>query len=122
MPSLNRAELIGNLGRDPEIRHLQNGNKICTLRVATSETWKDANGARQERTEWHQVVIFNPHLIDVAERYCCKGALVHIEGQIQTRSWDDDNGVTRYGTEIVLGQFKGILNVLAGGRAGDGRG
>ena len=110
--SVNKVILVGNLGKDPESRALQNGDKIVNLSVATSESWKDkASGERKEKTEWHRVVIFNPNLATVAEKYLRKGSKVYVEGAIQTRSWDKD-GETRYSTEIVMQKFRGELQIL----------
>ncbi|API58293.1 single-stranded DNA-binding protein [Tardibacter chloracetimidivorans] len=109
---LNRATLIGHLGRDPEARTMQNGGEVVTLNVATSEHWKDQSGQRQERTEWHKVVIFNENLVDVAKKYLRKGSRVFAEGQIQTRKWTDNAGIERYSTEIVLQRFRGALTLL----------
>lgn len=121
--SVNKVILIGNLGRDPEVRTTQNGQKICNLNIATSETWKDRqSGERRERTEWHRVVIFSPPLADIAERYLRKGSKVYIEGQLQTRKWTDQNGQERYTTEIVLQPFKGELTLLDGRSGGGGGG
>ena len=117
--SINKVILLGNLGADPKVSNTQNGTKIVNLNVATSESWKDrATGERKERTEWHRVVIFNPQLADVAERYLRKGSKVYIEGQLQTRKWEDNAGGERYTTEIVLQNYNGNL-VLLDGR-GDG--
>ena len=121
--SLNKVMLIGNLGQDPEVRSFQNGGKVCNLRIATSESWKDRNtGERQERTEWHTVAIFSEGLVNVAERYLRKGSKVFIEGQLQTRKWQDQNGQDRYSTEVVLRGFNGTLTMLdgPGGQAGGG--
>ncbi len=117
--SLNKVMLIGNLGRDPEIRHAQDGNKIVTLNLATSESWKDRNsGERKEKTEWHRVVIFNDRAAEVAERYLKKGSKVYVEGALQTRKWTDQSGAEKYSTEVVIGKFKGELTLLDGaGRA-----
>ncbi|MGC2854109.1 single-stranded DNA-binding protein [Novispirillum sp. DQ9] len=121
--SVNKVILIGNLGRDPEVRTTQNGQKICNLNIATSETWKDRqSGERRERTEWHRVVIFSPPLADIAERYLRKGSKVYIEGQLQTRKWTDQNGAERYSTEVVLQPFKGELTLLDGRSGGGGEG
>ncbi len=123
--SLNKVMLIGNLGQDPEIRSFQNGGKVCNLRIATSETWKDRNsGERQERTEWHTVAIFSEGLVNVAERYLRKGSKVFIEGKLQTRKWQDQSGNDRYSTEVVLRGFDGTLTMLdgAGGASGGGGG
>jgi single-strand DNA-binding protein len=120
--SVNKVILLGNLGRDPEVRTSQDGSKIVNLNIATSETWKDrGTGERKEKTEWHRVVIFNPNLADVAERYLKKGSSVYIEGALQTRKWTDQQGVEKYSTEIVIGRFKGELTLL-GGREGGGGG
>ncbi len=114
--SVNKVILVGNLGRDPEVRMTQNNQKIVQLSVATSERWRDrASGETQERTEWHRVVIFNENLADVAERFLRKGRTVYLEGQLQTRKWQDQSGQDRYTTEVVLGRFRGEL-VLLGGR------
>ena len=111
--SVNKVILIGNLGRDPEVRHTQDGNKIVHLSLATSETWRDKNsGERRERTEWHRVVIFNDRLGDVAEQYLRKGSKVYIEGQLQTRKWTDQSGQEKYSTEVVLQRFRGELTML----------
>ncbi|WP_425404499.1 single-stranded DNA-binding protein [Hwanghaeella sp.] len=118
--SVNKVILIGNLGRDPEVRTMQNGGKVVNLSLATSETWKDRDGNRQERTEWHRVVIFNERLGEVAERYLKKGSTVYIEGSLQTRKWTDQSGQEKYSTEVVLQRFRGELTML-GGR-GDGGG
>jgi len=113
--SLNKAQLIGNLGRDPEVRNFQNGGKVCNLSIATSERWKDKrSGEQRERTEWHNVVIFNEKLIDVAEEFLRKGAKIYVEGQIETRKWQDQSGADRYSTEIVLRPFNGTLTMLDG--------
>lgn len=112
--SLNKVMLIGNLGADPEVRSFQNGGKVCNLRIATSETWKDRDGQRQERTEWHTVAIFSEGLVNVAENYLRKGSKVYIEGQLQTRKWQDQSGNDRYSTEIVLRGFNGTLTMLDG--------
>lgn len=120
--SVNKVILIGNLGRDPEIRRTQDGRPIANLRIATSENWKDRNtGERKERTEWHSVVIFNENLCRVVEQYLRKGAKVYIEGQLQTRKWQDQSGQDRYSTEVVLQGFNGTLTMLDG-RAGGGGG
>ena len=117
--SVNKVILIGNLGRDPEIRRNQAGEPIANLRIATSETWKDkATGDRKERTEWHTVVIFNEALAKVAEQYLRKGAKVYIEGQLQTRKWTDKDGIERYTTEVVLQRFRGELTMLESQRNG----
>jgi len=119
--SVNKVILVGNLGRDPESRTFQNGGKVVNLRIATSETWKDRNtGERKERTEWHSVAIFNEGLANVAERYLRKGSKVYIEGQLQTRKWQDQNGQDRYSTEIVLQGFNSGMTMLDGAPGGGG--
>ena len=122
--SVNKVILIGNLGRDPEVRSFQNGGKVCNLRIATSETWKDRNtGERREKTEWHSVAIFQEGLVRVAEQYLKKGSKVYIEGQLQTRKWQDQSGQDRYSTEVVLQGFGGTLVMLDGrGEGGQGGG
>mgnify|MGYP002779762287 CR=1 FL=1 len=121
--SLNKVMLIGNLGADPEIRSFQNGGKVANLRIATSETWKDRNsGERQERTEWHTVAIFSEGLIGVVERYLRKGSKVYIEGQLQTRKWQDQSGNDRYSTEVVIRGMNGSLTMLDGPGGGAGSG
>ncbi len=122
--SVNKVILVGNLGREPEIRTMQNGGKVCNLSVATSERWKDRNtGENQERTEWHRVVIFDDRLCDIAERYLQKGSKVYLEGELQTRKWQDQSGQDRYSTEVVLRRFRGELTMLdsrgGGGGGGD---
>jgi single-strand DNA-binding protein len=120
--SVNKVILLGNLGRDPEIRNAQDGSKIVNLNIATSESWKDrTSGERKEKTEWHRVVIFNPNLADIAERFLKKGSTVYIEGTLQTRKWTDQSGAEKYTTEVVIGRFKGELTLL-GGREGGGGG
>lgn len=120
--SVNKAVIIGNLGKDPEIRSTQDGKAICNMTVATSESWKDRNtGERKERTEWHRVVVFNDGLARVAEKYLRKGSKVYIEGQIQTRKWTDKDGQDRYSTEIVLQGFGSTLTMLDGKGADDDR-
>lgn len=117
MASLNKVQIIGNLGKDPEVRHTQDGKPIVNFSIATTESWKDRNtGERKEKTEWHTVVIFNEGLAKVAEQYLKKGSPVYIEGQLQTRKWVDKNGDDRYSTEIVLQNFRGEL-VMLGGRS-----
>ncbi|MEP3636328.1 MAG: single-stranded DNA-binding protein [Paracoccaceae bacterium] len=121
--SVNKVILIGNLGRDPEVRTFQNGGKVCNLRIATSENWKDRNtGERRERTEWHSVAIFQEGLVRIAEQYLRKGSKVYIEGQLQTRKWQDQSGQDRYSTEVVLQGFGGTLTMLDGrdGQSGGG--
>jgi single-strand DNA-binding protein len=121
--SVNKVILIGNLGRDPEIRSMQNGGKVCNLTVATSERWRDrGSGEQQERTEWHRVVIFDDRLVDVAERYLKKGAKVYLEGELQTRKWQDQSGQDRYSTEVVLRKFRGQLTMLDSKGSGGGGG
>ena len=113
--SVNKAIIVGNLGRDPEVRTFQNGGKVCNLRIATSETWKDkTNGERKERTEWHSVAIMNDALVRVAEQYLRKGSKVYIEGKLQTRKWQDQSGQDKYSTEVVLQGFDGVLTMLDG--------
>ena len=122
--SVNKVILVGNLGRDPEIRNTQDGGKVVNLALATSETWNDRqSGERKERTEWHRVVIFNDRVADVAERYLKKGAKIYVEGSLQTRKWTDQSGQERYTTEVVIGRFNGQLTMLdgrSGGEAGGG--
>lgn len=125
--SVNKVILVGNLGRDPEVRTFQNGGKVCNLRIATSETWKDRNsGERKERTEWHSVAIFSEPLARIAEQYLRKGSKVYIEGQLETRKWQDQSGQDRYSTEVVLRPFTGNLTLLdgrdGGGAGGGGQG
>lgn len=122
--SLNKVMLIGNLGRDPEIRSTQSGDRIANLSIATSESWRDkASGERREKTEWHRVVIFNDKLVEIVEQYVKKGAKLYIEGALQTRKWTDKDGVERYSTEVVLGRFNGTVTMLGtksdGTTAGD---
>ena len=118
--SVNKVILIGNLGRDPEIRTFQNGGRVANLSVATSESWKDrATGERKEKTEWHRVVIFNDKLVEVVEKYLRKGAKVYLEGQLETRKWTDQSGAEKYTTEVVLRPFRGELTMLDG-RGGGG--
>ena len=119
--SLNKVMIIGNLGQDPEIRSFQNGGKVCNLRIATSETWKDRNtGERQERTEWHTVAIFSEGLVNVCENYLKKGSKVFVEGKLQTRKWQDQQGNDRYSTEVVLRGYDGTLTMLDGRSGGGG--
>jgi len=110
--SINKVILVGNLGGDPEVRHSQDGNKIVTFNVATSESWKDKSGERKDRTEWHRVVIFSPGLAEVAEKYLKKGSKVYVEGQLRTRKWQDASGADRYSTEIVLSGFNAYMIML----------
>ena len=113
--SVNKVILIGNLGQDPEVRTFQNGGKVCNLSIATSETWKDRNtGERRERTEWHRVAIFNEGLVRIAEQYLTKGSKVYVEGQLETRKWQDQTGNDRYTTEVVLRPYRGELTMLGG--------
>ena len=113
--SVNKVILIGNLGRDPEVRSFQNGGKVCNLRIATSETWKDKNtGERREKTEWHSVAVFQEGLVRIAEQYLRKGSKVYIEGQLQTRKWQDQSGQDKYSTEVVLQGYGGTLTMLDG--------
>jgi single-strand DNA-binding protein len=126
MAGVNKVILVGNLGADPESRSFANGGEVVNLRVATSETWKDRDGNRQEKTEWHSVAIFNENLGRVAKSYLKKGSKVYLEGQLQTRKWQDQTGNDRYSTEIVLQKFRGELVLLdsrdgAGGGGGGGR-
>ena len=123
--SVNKVILVGNLGRDPEVRTFQNGGKVCNLRIATSENWKDRNtGERRERTEWHSVAIFSEPLARIAEQYLKKGSKVYLEGQLETRKWQDQSGQDRYSTEVVLRPYKGELTILdsRGGGGGDSGG
>lgn len=114
--SVNKVIIVGNLGRDPEVRTFQNGSKVVNLRIATSETWKDkASGERKDRTEWHSIAIFNEGIGKIAEQYLRKGSTVYIEGQIETRKWQDQSGADKYTTEIVLRPFRGELTLLGGG-------
>ncbi|WP_332688630.1 single-stranded DNA-binding protein [Bosea sp. (in: a-proteobacteria)] len=111
--SVNKVILVGNLGRDPEVRRLGSGEPVVNLRIATSETWRDKqSGEKKERTEWHSVVIFNENLAKVAEQYLKKGSKIYVEGQLQTRKWQDQSGVEKYTTEIVLQRFRGELTIL----------
>jgi single-strand DNA-binding protein len=119
--SVNKVILVGNLGADPEVRNLPNGGKVVNLSVATSESWRDRNsGERKERTEWHRVVIFSEGLTRVAEQYLRKGSKVYIEGQLQTRKWQDQSGADRYSTEVVLQNFNSNLTMLDGRNEGEG--
>jgi len=121
--SVNKVILVGNLGRDPEVRSTQDGLKIVNLSLATSETWRDRNsGERRERTEWHRVVIFNERLAEVAEKYLRKGSKIYVEGALQTRKWTDQSGQERYSTEVVMQRYRGELTMLdtrGGGEGGD---
>jgi single-strand DNA-binding protein len=121
--SVNKVIIVGNLGRDPEVRTFQNGGKVCNLRIATSESWKDRNsGERKERTEWHSVAIHSEPLANIAEQYLAKGSKVYIEGQLETRKWQDQSGQDRYTTEVVLRPYRGTLTLLDSRRDGDGGG
>jgi single-strand DNA-binding protein len=121
--SVNKVILVGNLGRDPEIRSTGDGTRIANLNLATSENWRDRNsGERKEKTEWHRVAIFNDRLVEVAEKYLRKGSKVYVEGQLQTRKWTDQQGQERYTTEIVLSRFRGDLTMLDGASGGRGGG
>jgi single-strand DNA-binding protein len=126
--SVNKVILVGNMGKDPEVRTTQDGTKIVNLTLATSETWNDrASGERKEKTEWHRVVIFNDRVADVAEKYLKKGAKIYVEGSLQTRKWTDQSGQERYTTEVVIGRFNGNLTMLdtrsgGGGEMGDSGG
>jgi len=120
--SVNKVILVGNLGADPEVRTMNNGNRVVNLRLATNETWRDkSSGERREKVEWHRVVIFNDNLGKIAEQYLRKGAKVYIEGQLQTRKWQDQSGQDKYSTEVVLQQYRGELTMLDG-RSGGGEG
>jgi single-strand DNA-binding protein len=120
--SVNKVILVGNLGKDPEVRRMTSGEPVVNLSVATSESWRDkASGERKEKTEWHRVVIFNKNLADVAEKYLKKGSKVYVEGQLQTRKWTDKDGQEKYSTEVVLQNFRGELTMLDG-RGGEGGG
>ena len=121
--SVNKVILVGNLGKDPEIRTLTSGDRVANLSLATSETWRDkSSGERKEKTEWHRVVIFNDNLVKVAESYLRKGSTVYIEGSLQTRKWTDNNGAEKYSTEVVLQKFRGELTMLGGRGEGGGSG
>ena len=121
--SVNKVILLGNVGKDPEVRSLQNGGRVCNLSIATSESWKDKNsGERKEATQWHRVVIFNDNLVTVAEKYIRKGSKVYVEGALETRKWTDQQGVEKFSTEVVIKQFRGELTLLDSkkdGQAGD---
>jgi single-strand DNA-binding protein len=121
--SVNKVILVGNLGRDPEIRTTNSGQRVANLNVATSERWRDrSSGEQRERTEWHRVVIFDDRLVDVAEKYLRKGSKVYLEGQLQTRKWQDQSGQDRYTTEVVLQRFRGELTMLDSRGGGEGSG
>ncbi len=117
--SVNKVILVGNLGKDPEVRNAQNGTKIVNFTLATSESWNDkGSGERREKTEWHRVVVFNERIADVVERYCRKGKKVYVEGSLQTRKWTDQSGQEKYTTEVVIDRFRGDLTLLDSGRGG----
>src|SRR5205809_8097913 len=119
--SVNKVILVGNLGRDPEIRSTQDGTRIANLNLATSESWRDrVSGERKERTEWHRVVIFNERLVEIAEKYLKKGSKIYVEGALQTRKWTDNAGVEKYSTEVVLQRFRGELTMLDPARGSGG--
>ena len=119
--SVNKVILVGNLGRDPEIRATNDGTRIANLNLATSESWRDrVSGERKERTEWHRVVIFNERLVEIAEKYLRKGSKIYVEGALQTRKWTDQQNQERYSTEVVLQRFRGELTMLDGARGGGG--
>jgi len=121
--SVNKVILVGNLGRDPEIRSMQDGNRVANLSVATSESWRDkTSGERREKTEWHRVVVFNDHLVGVIEKFLRKGSKVYLEGQLQTRKWTDQSGADKYSTEVVLQRYRGELTMLDGRSGGEGAG
>jgi single-strand DNA-binding protein len=121
--SVNKVILVGNLGRDPEIRHATDGSKIATFSVATSESWKDrATGERKDRTEWHRVVVFNEKLSEIVEKYIKKGTKIYVEGQLQTRKWTDNAGQERYSTEVVLSKYRGEISILDSRGSGFGEG
>ena len=121
--SVNKVILVGNLGKDPEVRRMTSGDAVVNLSIATSESWRDkASGERKEKTEWHRVVIFNKNLAEVAEKYLRKGAKVYVEGQLQTRKWTDKDGAEKYSTEVVLQNFRGELTMLDGKGGGGGEG
>lgn len=119
--SVNRVILIGNLGADPEVRSFQSGSKVCNFRIATSESWKDRDGNRQERTEWHTIAIFSEGLVGVAERYLRKGSKIYVEGQLRTRKWQAQDGTDRYSVEVVLQGPQAKLVMLDGAQGGDGQ-
>ena len=119
--SVNKVILIGHLGKDPEVRSFSNGGRVCNFRIATSETWRDkASGEKRERTEWHTIAIFADGLVGIAEKYLRKGSKVYVEGQLETRKWQDQNGADRYSTEVVLRPFGGSLTLLDSRRDGEG--
>ncbi len=119
MAGVNKVILVGNLGRDPEVRRMNSGDAVCNLSLATSESWRDRqSGEKREKTEWHRVVIFNENLVKVCENYLRKGSKVYVEGQLQTRKWTDQNGQEKYSTEVVLQKFRGELQMLDGRNEG----
>ena len=119
--SVNKVILVGNLGRDPEIRSMPNGDRIANFSIATSEQWRDrSTGERKEKTEWHRIVVFNDNIVKVVENYVKKGSTVYVEGALQTRKWTDKDGVEKYSTEVVIGKFKGELTMLGGRSEGSG--
>jgi single-strand DNA-binding protein len=121
--SVNKVILVGNLGRDPEIRSTNDGTRIANLNLATSENWRDrVSGERKERTEWHRIVIFNERLVEIAEKYLRKGSKIYVEGALQTRKWTDQQGQEKYSTEVVLQKFRGELTMLDGASGGRGQG
>lgn len=121
--SVNKVILVGNLGRDPEVRTMQSGGRVCNLSVATSETWRDkASGERRERTEWHRVVVFNENLVKLCENYLRKGSKIYLEGQLETRKWQDQSGQDKFSTEVVLRPFRGELTMLDSRGGGGGGG
>lgn len=121
--SLNKVTLIGNLGKDPEIRSTSNGKQVASFSIATTESWADrSSGQRKEHTEWHRIVVWNEHLVKVTGDYLKKGSKVYLEGRLQTRKWRDGNGVERYATEIVLQNFEGVITILSGGKKDDAEG
>jgi single-strand DNA-binding protein len=121
--SVNKVILVGNLGKDPEVRNAQNGSKIVTFNLATSETWNDkASGERKEKTEWHRIVVFNERVADVAEKYLRKGRKVFVEGTLQTRKWTDQSGAEKYTTEVVIDRFRGDLQLIDSNRGGEEEG
>src|ERR1700712_414156 len=121
--SVNKVILVGNLGKDPEVRNAQNGTKIVTFTLATSESWNDkASGERKEKTEWHRVVVFNERIADVAERFLKKGRKVYVEGSLQTRKWTDQSGAEKYTTEVVIDRFRGELTLIDSNRGGEEEG
>jgi len=121
MSGVNKTIILGRLGRDPEVRHTQSGDKIVNMSIATSERWRDkTSGEPREKTEWHRVVVFDQYLADVAEKYLHKGSEVYVEGQLQTRKWTDQGGQEKYSTEVVLQRFRGVLTLIGGGGGSQG--